>query len=152
MFSLGVPNDIINGPDPEPNNDEDYPNPGVVAPTESESKVEGGPLREKLFGIDKDGNILSQELLEGGHLGEVRLEVPFKTTGPKRSGMKSDTFSLFKEYRKMRKFLSGDERGLELKHSGRGLMSWTTRGQISVEMGMKAITGLQTRDLTLSES
>jgi hypothetical protein len=59
--------------------------------------------------------------------------------------------SLLKEYRKIRDILSGDPTGLELKHEGNNLMSWSTRGQLSVLMKVKAITGLQTRDLDLSE-
>lgn len=60
--------------------------------------------------------------------------------------------SLLKEYRKTRKLLSGEAESLELKHEGIGIMSWTTRGQLSVDMKIKAITGLQTRDLDLAET
>jgi hypothetical protein len=60
--------------------------------------------------------------------------------------------TLLKEYRNMRELLSGDPTALELKHEGTNLMSWTTRGQLSVEMKVKAITGLQTADQGLSET
>lgn len=52
----------------------------------------------------------------------------------------------------MRAELSGDPQGLELKHEGSNLMSWTTRGQLSVDMKIKAITGLQTKDQNLDET
>lgn len=51
----------------------------------------------------------------------------------------------------MREFLSGDPTSLELKHSGIGLYSWTTRGQISEGMNLKACTGLRTSDMTIGE-
>jgi hypothetical protein len=59
--------------------------------------------------------------------------------------------TLMIEYRKMRDLLSGDPTSLELKHVGTNLMSWTTRGQLSVEMQLKAITGLQTKGLDQTE-
>jgi hypothetical protein len=60
--------------------------------------------------------------------------------------------SLLKEYRKMRDLLSDDPTALELKREGSNLMSWTTRGQLSVDMKLKAVTGLQTKDQNLSET
>jgi hypothetical protein len=63
----------------------------------------------------------------------------------------SNALPLFTAYRTIRSHLSGDPTALELKHEGTGLMSWTTRGQLSVDMKIKAITGLQTRGQDLSE-
>jgi hypothetical protein len=63
--------------------------------------------------------------------------------------------SLLTEYRKARELLSGDPVSLELKNEKRGLnnlMSWTTRGQLSTDMGIKSMTGLQTHGLTLPET
>lgn len=64
----------------------------------------------------------------------------------------SKEITLLNEYRKMREVLSGDPSGLEIKGEGCSLMSWTTRGQLSVDMKIKAITGLQTKDQNLSET
>jgi hypothetical protein len=63
----------------------------------------------------------------------------------------STELPLFTAYKKIRDELSGDPSCLELKHEGTGLMSWTTRGQLSTDMNVKAITGLQTRGQDLSE-
>lgn len=59
----------------------------------------------------------------------------------------SNSCNLLKEYRKIRKILSGDPTGLELKHSGKGIISWTTRGQFSIDSEVKAATGFQTKGL-----
>lgn len=58
---------------------------------------------------------------------------------------------LITEFRKMRFNLSGNSEGLELKHSGKGIISWTTRGQLSKEANLKASTGFQSRNYTLDE-
>jgi hypothetical protein len=63
----------------------------------------------------------------------------------------STSLPLLTAYQKTRQELSGKSTSLELKHEGTGLMAWTTRGQISENMKLKAITGLQTRDQNLSE-
>jgi len=113
------------------------------------------PEVERLTGFDEEGNIIQQDLLDGGKLGNARVVSPMKPStkdSEKQSDKPTDALSLLKEYRKMRKILSGNASSLELKHEGCGLMSWTTRGQLSVNMGLKAITGLQTRDLDLSET
>jgi len=101
---------------------------------------------EKLTGFDEEGNIIQVDLLDGGKLGNAGI------VSPKRPSIESLKLSLLKEYRKMRAELSGDPQGLELKHEGSNLMSWTTRGQLSVDMKIKAITGLQTKDQNLDET
>ena len=58
---------------------------------------------------------------------------------------------LMSEYRNIRKDLSGDVTGLETKHEGKGIISWTTRGQLSREANIKATTGFQARNFTLHE-
>ena len=139
------------GPEPDP---ELYLDSDLTGVSEPELDVE---VLDKLYGITEEGDIVSQDLLSGGVLGEARVECSLKSP-PKSvysktsSSSSSDTLSLLKDYGVMRKFLSGDATSLELKHSGSGLLSWTTRGQISVDMGMKAITGLQTRDMALPEA
>jgi len=50
---------------------------------------------------------------------------------------------LMSEYKKIRKQLSDDETGLELKHSGKGILAWTTRGQLGFESKIIATTGFQ---------
>lgn len=58
---------------------------------------------------------------------------------------------LMSEYRKIREDLSGEVEGLEVKREGKGLISWTTRGQLSKEANIKATTGFQARNLTLAD-
>lgn len=53
---------------------------------------------------------------------------------------------LLKEFQRMRTKLSGNPEALELKHQGKGIISWTTRGQFSLASNLKAATGLQTHD------
>jgi hypothetical protein len=50
---------------------------------------------------------------------------------------------LLSEFKKIRKVLSEDDTGLELKHSGKGLLAWTTRGQLGFESKILATTGFQ---------
>jgi len=59
--------------------------------------------------------------------------------------------SLLQEYKHLRLELSGNPDGIELKHSGPGIISWTTRGQFSKESGIKATTGFQARGFTSEE-
>lgn len=53
--------------------------------------------------------------------------------------------TIFKSFKSMRLELSGDDTGLEVKHEGVGIISWTTRGQFSKGSGIKATTGFQSR-------
>jgi hypothetical protein len=47
-------------------------------------------------------------------------------------------------YRKLREDMTEVETSaLELKHFGQGIVSWSTRGQLGVESGIKATTGFQ---------
>ena len=50
---------------------------------------------------------------------------------------------LFSEYKKIRKILSEDTYGLELKHQGKGIIAWSTRGQLGLESKIIATTGFQ---------
>lgn len=54
---------------------------------------------------------------------------------------------LLSEYSKIRSILSGEAVALELKSSGKGITSWTTRGQFSLDAQISAITGLQTKGI-----
>lgn len=63
-------------------------------------------------------------------------------------GEKSLLFNTFKE---LRERLSGDNTGLELKTSGKGVISWTTRGQMGIESKIRATTGFQNRDYDQKE-
>lgn len=58
---------------------------------------------------------------------------------------------LFSEYKKIRKDLSGDDTGYEVKHEGKGIISWSTRGQLSKDANIKATTGFQSSNYTLKE-
>lgn len=55
--------------------------------------------------------------------------------------------SLYNEYRKVR----GNTDILEVKKSGLGILSWCTRGQLSVDSKIFAATGYQRGELSLSE-
>lgn len=65
----------------------------------------------------------------------------------KFSKLKSVSKSLYKEYRKAR----DDKDILEVKNKGWGIMSWSTRGQLSVDSKILAATGFQRSNLTLEE-
>jgi len=52
---------------------------------------------------------------------------------------------LFKEFKKIRKLLSCDDTGLELKSSGVGIVAWSTRGQLGFESKIIATTGFQNK-------
>lgn len=52
---------------------------------------------------------------------------------------------LLRKYRDLRRLLSGDHSGLETKHEGVGVISWTTRGQLGIGSKIKATTGFQAR-------
>jgi len=82
-----------------------------------------------------------------GNLEEVILNKPEN----KFSFFKENKFSIFKEFKNMRKLLSDNDLGLELKHEGIGIISWTTRGQFGKDAGIKASTGFQTKDLNNEE-
>jgi len=62
-------------------------------------------------------------------------------------GEKSLLFNTFKE---LRERLSGDNTGLELKTSGKGVISWTTRGQFGLGSEIKATTGFQRKGMSKS--
>jgi hypothetical protein len=50
---------------------------------------------------------------------------------------------LFSQFRKWRNILSNNPDGLEIKHSGKGIISWTTRGQLGIDSYIKATTAFQ---------
>ena len=52
---------------------------------------------------------------------------------------------LLTKYREIRLDLAGvgKDDALEIKHEGKGIISWTKRGQLSVESQIKAATGFQ---------
>lgn len=52
---------------------------------------------------------------------------------------------LFLEFKKIRKILAGEDKALELKSEGKGVIAWSTRGQIGIESKIIATTGLQHR-------
>lgn len=58
---------------------------------------------------------------------------------------------LLKAYRAIRFELSNDYSGLEVKFEGKGIISWTTRGQLGVGSKIKATTGFQTQRITQPE-
>lgn len=50
---------------------------------------------------------------------------------------------LMKNFQEIRTLLSGNSTGLEIKHEGEGIISWSTRGQFSIKSGIAATTGFQ---------
>jgi hypothetical protein len=58
---------------------------------------------------------------------------------------KLSTNFLLQEYKKIRMELSGVSTGLELKSRGRGIIAWSTRGQLGIESRIIATTGFQHR-------
>lgn len=59
--------------------------------------------------------------------------------------------SLLKEYRKLRGYLSSSIEALEVKKSGKNMLTWSTRGQLSEASGIMAATGFQRGTASLSE-
>lgn len=59
--------------------------------------------------------------------------------------------SLLREYRNSRNYLNNNVEGLEVKKSGKNILSWTTRGQLSESSGIMAATGFQKGAASLSE-
>lgn len=62
-----------------------------------------------------------------------------------------DEIPLLTLYRELRHELSEISDSLEIKHSGKGIISWTTRGQMGIESGIKATTGFQSAGYTKDE-
>jgi len=62
-----------------------------------------------------------------------------------------ESIPLFTIYREIRKLLSGNSTGLEIKHFGQGIISWTTRGQLGIGSNIKATTGFQSFGYTQEE-
>lgn len=92
-------------------------------------------LEGSVVSATTDGFITNVENLEG------------KLIDPKFKGSNS----LILMYREARSIVSigGVEDALEIKKSGRGIISWTTRGQFSLDSTISASTGLQTKGLSL---
>lgn len=59
--------------------------------------------------------------------------------------LKEKKGSLLKTFKELRFELSGNAEGLEMRKSGAGIISWTTRGQFGKTSGIKATTGFQAR-------
>lgn len=51
--------------------------------------------------------------------------------------------TLMKNFQGIRNLLAGNSSGLEIKHEGKGIISWSTRGQFSLNSGIAATTGFQ---------
>lgn len=109
-------------------------------------------MGELLHNVDDLGYKVVSVTTDGFITDAPDLESCILNKANKASENPSEALSLLKEYRKMREILSGDPMGLELKTQGKNIMSWTTRGQLSVDMRIKAITGLQTKDQSLAET
>jgi hypothetical protein len=62
-----------------------------------------------------------------------------------------EKYYLFNEFKSLRKEISGDSTGLEVKSSGKGILSWTTRGQFGLESDIIATTGFQRKGMSKKE-
>lgn len=65
--------------------------------------------------------------------------------------LKGRSKSLLSEYKNLRLDLLNDDTSLEIKKSGKGIVSWCTRGQVSSDSGIIAMTGYQRGGLNVSE-
>ena len=61
------------------------------------------------------------------------------------------SYTFLNEYRKIRSILSKNPISLELKNEGKGIISWSTRGQLSKEAGILACTGYQRNQYKIEE-
>jgi hypothetical protein len=104
------------------------------------SKIES--LGGKAVSVTTDGFITDSS----------ELETKFVTSVSDIESQVQDSKNiLYNCYSELRKDLSGDPLLLELKHEGKNLISWTTRGQVSTEMKLRASTGIQTHGLDSQE-
>ena len=84
---------------------------------------------------DLDGVIIS--VTTDGFITDIKdLEV--KMTGNKK-------YFLFNQFKTLRDEISGNKSGLEIKHEGAGIITWSTRGQLGVHSKIIATTGFQNR-------
>lgn len=58
---------------------------------------------------------------------------------------------MFNKFCELRDILSGDDTGYEVKTSGYGVISWSTRGQLGIGSNIKALTGFQMKKYTRQE-
>ena len=59
--------------------------------------------------------------------------------------------NLISSYRGIREYLSGNNAAFELKSKGLGIISWTTRGQFSLDGKISASTGFQSKGIRMEE-
>ena len=65
--------------------------------------------------------------------------------------MNSDDSFLLSKFKELRGEISNDDTALEIKHEGKGIISWSTRGQLGIDSNIKATTGFQNRNYSHSE-
>lgn len=97
-------------------------------------------LNGKVVSATTDGFITDVEDLEN-----KILDLQIKENKSKKARF------LLREYRNARNYLSTNIEGLEVKKSGKNILSWTTRGQLSESSGIMAATGFQKGAASLSE-
>jgi len=59
---------------------------------------------------------------------------------------------LYNEFKNIRMRLANENTGLELKNSGKGIIAWSTRGQIGIESNIIATTGFQHNSFVSKEA
>ena len=66
-------------------------------------------------------------------------------------GLRNEDSFLLSNFKMLREEISRDDTALEIKHDGKGVISWSTRGQLGIESNIKATTGFQNRNYTHPE-
>ena len=96
-----------------------------------------GKIGGKIVSVTTDGFITNIEDLES-----KLLKLPTEST---------PLFTLFKALRVALSEEVKNHVGLELKNFSKGIISWSTRGQLGIEKGIKATTGFQSGGYTQEE-
>lgn len=110
-------------------------------------------LGGKVVSVTTDGFITDIENLEEKLNQEEKLERSLDCPeDDKFEGIKKIRgFILLKEYQNIRNRLSANYQALEIKTQGKGIISWTTRGQLGIESQIKATTGFQSRTISKND-
>ena len=84
---------------------------------------------------DLDGVIIS--VTTDGFITDIK-DLEGKMTG-------NNKYFLFNQFKTLREEISGNNSGLEIKHEGAGIITWSTRGQLGIHSKIIATTGFQNR-------
>lgn len=87
----------------------------------------------------------------GGQVVSVTTDGFVTSTGDLEISLKETQDSLLHKFKQIRYELSGRSEALEMRKSGLGIISWTTRGVFGKNSGIKATTGFQSRGYSNEE-